>query len=421
MTTVAIQSAQVPALHTDAVIRTLGDRFKDDLHLNDFITEGEHANIRGNLTTTYRCDAAFAAAVAALPTRGGKIRVGYGVYRFNSTIHLKKPIVLECEGSGITGNSGTTFLFPINTHGIVFHSHNTDSTGIVASGLTAAGTIVTGLTVQGVSGGTSGHGFWLRTKVILRDCAAIFFGGNGFHNVTSTVGDATTMGNSNNWAMSNCRGHNNGGHGLFVDLIDANAGLCLQFDGSFNGGWGIYDSSFLGNTYVGCHVDSNTLGAYKSDDPNACTMFLGCYSEGGQPGSFINHPAMLLGGAPGAGFAGGDGTLFFNNYLTSFRTSRAVSGRTIGMEMNKAANTLLAILAAGDAATGMQAIWWDETTKTYQVRHATTRVPVMYTNDISTPLDEAGVRIPGGNIIFPSSFYVPSTTVPGRYKKVALG
>ena len=56
---------------------------------------------------------------------------------------------------------------------------------------------------------------------------------------------------------SHDRSSSNDGHGLFVDGPDSNAGHCTQLDCSSNGKWGVYNSSFLGNTYLACHVATN--------------------------------------------------------------------------------------------------------------------------------------------------------------------
>jgi len=45
--------------------------------------------------------------------------------------------------------------------------------------------------------------------------------------------------------------------GIFVDGADSNAGIATSVDSSNNGRWGFFDSSFLGNTYVGCHAAAN--------------------------------------------------------------------------------------------------------------------------------------------------------------------
>ena len=46
---------------------------------------------------------------------------------------------------------------------------------------------------------------------------------------------------------------------MYVDGADSNAGVANSVDASNNGRWGIFDSSFLGNTYVGCHCATNGL------------------------------------------------------------------------------------------------------------------------------------------------------------------
>ena len=56
---------------------------------------------------------------------------------------------------------------------------------------------------------------------------------------------------------------------------DVNAWAVTAFNGNSNRMWGIWDSSFLGNTYVGCHVAGNGWdGAVTSGNgiPTGCTM-----------------------------------------------------------------------------------------------------------------------------------------------------
>jgi len=86
----------------------------------------------------------------------------------------------------------------------------------------------------------------------------------------------------------------NGSDGLYVDGADANAGLALKVNSSNNGGYGIVDSSFLGNTYIGCHTDGNTLGPIVTDDPNAQSVFIGCYAETGE--AILVSPTIMIGG-----------------------------------------------------------------------------------------------------------------------------
>jgi Pectate lyase superfamily protein len=113
------------------------------------------------------------------------------------------------------------------------------------------------------------------------------------------------MGNANNWLVEYCRVAECGGHGMFIDGDNVNAGVSIDFDASVNGGLGIYDNSFLGNTHIGAHVAANKRGAYRtSQHGNAHNTFIGCYSEGDySPPSKIYTPSISLGGLMAAGFA----------------------------------------------------------------------------------------------------------------------
>jgi len=64
----------------------------------------------------------------------------------------------------------------------------------------------------------------------------------------------------------------------------------------------------LGNTYVGCLTENNTLGPYFSGVPEgrpdgvAETVFVGCYAELGQPPSKVEGKAIFVGGQQDADF-----------------------------------------------------------------------------------------------------------------------
>jgi hypothetical protein len=80
-----------------------------------------------------------------------------------------------------------------------------------------------------------------------------------------------------------------------------------------NGGWGFLDESFLGNTYVGCHTENNKKGGYSVTNPNARSIFIGSYTESGQPDNQIKAPSMVIGGlfgpVQGTGYLAIDGHL----------------------------------------------------------------------------------------------------------------
>ena len=144
-----------------------------------------------------------------------------------------------------------------------------------------------------------GHGIRVNAPCSITHCYVDSFGGNGVH--IDATAPAT---GANGWWMSHvhiyrCR------HGLYVNGSDANAGNCIGVSVVDNREWGIFDSSFLGNTYVGCHAAGNALGPYRSYDQNrppqgqnSRSIFLGCYAETDDPPrpADITAPAMVIGG-----------------------------------------------------------------------------------------------------------------------------
>jgi hypothetical protein len=127
-------------------------------------------------------------------------------------------------------------------------------------------------------------------------------------------------------------------HGFYFEGADANAGVGIGLSATSNRGWGIYDSSFLGNTFVGCHAATNVLGSYKTDNANARSVFLGCYAEIDQGPASIEAPSLVLGGmmnTSGTGGFLGDGAgasvlrrgeLRVENQINSGRSVRATLG-----------------------------------------------------------------------------------------------
>jgi hypothetical protein len=210
------------------------------------------------------CDAALANAIASFSQGSGfyiggpRIWCPPGTYRFASDIQLKKTVVIWGAGAGMAGGQPTVFVFPANSRGIVVNRYNTLGDGVESSPTTAAdGSIIQGIELRGSGTSTTAHGIWLRARAIVRDCVVSGFGGNGVHIVAGAGAGGAEEGNANNWRLDNVRCTGNGEWGLFVDGPDANAGTCIGLDVSASGSGGIWDSSFLGNTYIGCHTATN--------------------------------------------------------------------------------------------------------------------------------------------------------------------
>jgi hypothetical protein len=259
----------------------------------------------------------WAAIRAALDTNPRGLYFPPGTYFVSKTLNLKRTVRMYSDQQyGAAAQFSVILKFANNIVGIFVHRFDTNAsdTGVpyIESPTTtgADGSIIEGILVQRGAGsdvtpdGTS-HGIWLKARALIRNSAVAGFAGNGVHIVAdsgSTV--PASRGNANLWKIDNVRSVNNY-HGIFVDLGDANAGGAYNADCSSNQGWGIYDSSFLGNTYTACHTATNTLGGYKTDNVNAQNVFVGCYSETPQAGEFV-QPTTIIGGVMQRAFITGD-------------------------------------------------------------------------------------------------------------------
>ncbi len=244
--------------------------------------------------------AALAAAIASFPTNldgntysyAGTILFPPGQYYFASTIQINRQVRLVGAGSPAGNALGPSqLLFADNIDGIAINHANVPTNGA----LDAAGAMLDGLYLKRSknTAGTLGNGVNVSTRCEIRNCMIDSFRGDGIHIVADSSGSPST--NANNWHIENCRVISNGGNGLYVQGGDTNSGTAVGLDCSSNTLDGIYDSSFLGNSYIGCHTASNVRYGYHSDNANARNVFVGCYTEGGEVHS-IAFPAFVFGG-----------------------------------------------------------------------------------------------------------------------------
>lgn len=244
-------------------------------------------------------------------------------YAFAETIVLQQMVTLRGGGPGGRGAYASYLTFPPDTTGIHIKSFNPNheasppkwkGDNVLLEDLTIVG--------LGFANDTTAHGVFMQAHARLRNLSITNFGGNGV-SIEASVGDAPPT-NANLWMMERVASGSNKGHGFYINGSDANAGIAILCDASSNNGWGFYDSSFLGNTYVTCHTDANLLGSYKAEDPNARCMFLGCYHEGGQ-----NLPDM---GDSKSTWLGGlvEGRIKGGSFVTQDRFSDGLSFRMAG-------------------------------------------------------------------------------------------
>lgn len=261
---------------------------------------------------------AFRAALDYAPFGGGyntstpPIYVPNGAYKCSKTLEIKKAAHLWGHNGGFGNNFGAVMGFPPGITPFIVHSLNTYGAGTVPDGPSATGTILEGLTLfcdkTGPADAFGGHGIWLRTKAIIRNCGIVRAAGNGIHIVATAGAGGAEEGNANLARIEGGWSVQCGGSPLYIRGADANAMLIQALDCSNGGSVGNADHSFLGNTQVGPHTADNAGGAYLALDPNQRSAFLGAYAESGQPFSQIEPCALVLGGLVG-GITGRAGQL----------------------------------------------------------------------------------------------------------------
>lgn len=228
--------------------------------------------------------AAFLAAIAVLKAvavnqREGinqaspKLFIPAGHYFLGSnTLDITHTLVIEGEGTGQFGGDASKLRWSAGATGIRVQRHNTaGATGVVATGFNAGdASIIRGLCLKGGHAGTEGefHGIHLRARALVEDCYISNFQGDGVY--SNNVSGGAPEGNANNVVINrvtvrDCR------RGLYFDGSDSNACLISMLDASVNRTWGVEDSSFLGNTYVGCHLAANGWEGAVGSTPTACT------------------------------------------------------------------------------------------------------------------------------------------------------
>ena len=217
----------------------------------------------------------------------------------SQSLELKQVACLRGSVGGMPGAEGAVLVFPPDTTGIVVNRANTLNGGIEDPATVGAdGSILDGIALESQGGtDTSKHGIWLRARATLRGVTVTGFPGDGIHIEASTqTDDPALIGNANGWSVDTVYVGQNGRHGFYVHGSDTNAGQALGINAIGNGGAGIYDSSFLGNTYIGCHASANIGPSYKTDNPNGRNVLIGCYEESGQVPAELSRLSVVIGG-----------------------------------------------------------------------------------------------------------------------------
>jgi hypothetical protein len=319
---------------TGAVATTVQNKLRESVSVWDFMTDAQKADVAAGTALVDTLNA-FNAAIQSFPDtldnifykQGGTVLVPFGKYYLSGTLEIDRNIVLKGVGAPY-GNAegGSIMVFADNCDGILCVDYRDSPSNKQGSGLVIDGLYLT----RKNTGGSVGSGISLKTTARIVNTTCRGFREHGIKIDAST--SYSPASNANLWEVHSCQLAFNGQHGLYVKGADANAGAAYNVNAYANSGWGIYDSSFLGNTYVACHSADNTLGAYKADDANARNIFVGCYSESGQPPASIAIPSMIVGGLHAAGYGATDSAIDsdFIGLYSNFQFRTGVMGIGFG-------------------------------------------------------------------------------------------
>ena len=238
---------------------------------------------------------------------GPSVRIGYGSYFVSDTLVFDRGIALIGAGQGIYHDSSQSrLMWPAGKSGIRLNP-------AVSPEVTSSGSVLRDLFLrsEGHGGNANAHGIDLNIGGQVENCTVLNFGGDG----VNIAADVNAQSNANCFYLSHCCIYNNAGNGVYCVGGDSNAGNGLALNCMSNGKWGIDDSSFLGNTWVGCHTSGNVLGPYRGiGGGNSRSVFIGCYSESDQPPSYQGAPSIFIGGLHAAGISG-SGMRIIDNFI----------------------------------------------------------------------------------------------------------
>lgn len=458
---------------TGAVAQTVGQTLQRTIFLDQF---------GGDPTGGAYSDAAMTNALASIASNPGlyyaggpKVICSPGKYKFLNTINLKTICTIEGPGSSATTQGTTQFLFPDNVTGIIINSYNTLGNGVQSPvGKGASSSTIRNIEIIGgwapvknVPLGTA-HGIWLRTTAILDGVYVHNFNGNGIQVVASSGAGGAMEGNASSWYANRCRVATCG-QGFYTDGADANAGLAVMLACSACNYSGIYDSSFLGNTYISPQVatvsqcgqvsdgtnryycTSDTLGgsttpgtnsavwvllgpggvnttsyplwvsgnvygkgyAYRTDNSNARNVFIAPYQENDSAPSEVIIPTQIYGGlinyTPTS-------TAFYvtqnatNGVVNTF-SQNSLAGSTTAFMANyaKEANGVWSLIANGDHPAGI-ALQFDSTNGMWRSwwKNSVGYITEATTCGLTTLQAGTGTNLDGGKKLFPTGFYLGS-------------
>lgn len=229
--------------------------------------------------------AAFLAAIAHLKAAAisgygyanlgaSKLFIPAGVYYLGTTtLDLDFGVIIEGESVGGVGPGSTVLKWANGTTGI--RTQYNDTTGATGTKTPVSNYGISSLKNLLLYGSyTSGaeseaYGIHARSHMTAEDVGIFNFAGDGVYQRNTAGGSPD--GNSNvsffkNVFVQGCR------NGFYADGADTNASTFIACNASVNRQWGFWDSSFIGNTYLGCHTAANGWDGAITSIPTGSTL-----------------------------------------------------------------------------------------------------------------------------------------------------
>ena len=366
---------------------------------------------------------AFRDALDAMPvesSRAGKLCIPCGSYFLSQTLNLYNRIQMEGEGSA---NSCVELVFKQDGDGIfVWHNQGTS----LSNG--ASPTYISNIRIRQTAAGTTGNGIRTQAQLHLEDVSVDGFAEHGiFTRATLASTDSLVKGSASLWYYEKVNSSNNGGDGFRWEGADVNAGVSVNINATNNGGYGIYDGAFLGNTHIAPHTIANTLAPYKTVQTTAHHWFLGAYAESGQPPIELVSPTVFFEGNNGAGddgngilIKGSSGAL--TNYGEYETINEAGTTKVTTVVGGEGGNMLLTYKVDGDAALGYRMTFEDSTGDIWLMHNGNSMGRAIgYTTDLNTRLFGRSTAIGGGYPVFNNGIFLNSDTGGGINANRYLG
>ena len=267
---------------------------------------------------------------------GPTIRFGYGGYYFSDELVPTKTIRLEGAGTGYYHDgAGSRLYFAAGKRGIVLKNASPVISGVGSTSISHL--FIASL---GFGGQTTKHGIEVDTPVSIEHCSVVGFGGNGI-DITADVTGGT---NANGFYLSHLIIYNNAGDGVFCQGGDFNAGSGYSLNCAANGGYGINDSSFLGNPWYSCHTATNAAGSYYLIGSSSRSALYTCYSESDQPPAVVGTNTLVMGGLHAAGVTLADGALvILNDSIYPFSLAALTADNIFRVRTRAASNVVIRV------------------------------------------------------------------------------